>query len=133
MTNFEEFLINKGYKKYVVKRHLGKIILKKPKKHIISTMVNLDHRYYLEEVEGEDIHQLRNQIQPIIFGLHERNKPPTLIYPRPNVRMNVTFNKQTFNVVTSIYGDDSMNKIFKNFSNEKIFEGMFNKNIIFEI
>lgn len=57
-------------------------------KHTISTLENIEHRY------------LKDGSPEIIFGLHEKGKPATLISPRPS----------------GILRDDEMNRILVKYS-----------------
>lgn len=91
MTGFEKYLIDNGWEKFVM--NTNTMELERTDKHIISTMVNLDHRYFKDG----------NQI---IFGLSEKGKPCTLIYPRPN----------------RVRNDDEMNRILWDLSPEKVLE-----------
>ena len=43
MTRFEKFLIEKGYGMYIL--NCKEMKYQKANRHILSTMVNLDHRY----------------------------------------------------------------------------------------
>jgi hypothetical protein len=69
---------------------------------------------------GIDIRYIKEDIV-IAWGLHEIKKPPTLIYPRPKI---------LFNGMNERY-DDAMNVCLKKESNEDIFKGLFDKNILF--
>lgn len=91
MTEFERFLIKKGYIKYILDCKTGKYEIAKG--HTISTLVNLDHRYFhntdkiiLEKItKGETVfntYSSKNELiskagisiedrkGEIIFGLH---------------------------------------------------------------
>jgi len=79
-----------------------------------STMMDLDNYYIKGDVK-------------IRIGLHEHGKPPTLISPRPRILMyrdGYVFDEQH---------DDSMNAVLQKYSNEEIFEAMFNKEKVFII
>ena len=82
-------------------------------KHILSTMVNLDHRYLLNGVE-------------IIFGLNEYKKPPTLISPRPKILVHIDGKVLTESC------DDAMNMVLMNERPERIHEALFDRKITFE-
>jgi len=71
----------------------------------------------------------------IIFGLHEKDKPPTLIYPRPNaifdtlglkVKMFHCGTDETSLVSFDYVNDDVMNRILQTFSHEEIYNNLFN-------
>lgn len=109
MTSFESFLVKKGYVKKVF--DFKTMTYKEPKHHIISTMVNLDHRYLKDGKE-------------IIFGLNEAGKPPTLIYPRPNIEL--TRNGK----IEDNTSDDAMNVVLSKIDHEIIYQSMFNNQVI---
>ena len=66
----------------------------------------------------------------ICFGLNEKDKPPTLCCPRPNILVKRKRNGVTYIEDESF--DDSMNVVLKEISFDKIYEAMFNKAITFE-
>lgn len=75
----------------------------------------------------------------IIWGLSEMGKPPTLIYPRPNIKGGNASNlsKEDIDKNFLIGGiffntDDDINRILRTHSNEEIYEAMFDKSIILE-
>lgn len=97
MTYFEQYLISIGYKRY------RKVFDKKAWHYIedsngyfFSTMIAgcLDYRYILNGGFEDEI----------IFGLHEKSKPPTLIWPR------------------TVLDDDSMNIMLKDNTPEEIYK-----------
>ena len=100
MTSFEKHLIDKGFKRFTLNTKTFK--LEYANGYLLSSMVNLDYRY------------LKGNIM-IIFGLSEKNKPPTLIYPRP-IRDN--------------YSDDMMNRVLMKYSNNEILNAILNKKIL---
>lgn len=148
MTAFERFLINIGYLKYTldIKNDMRYHIAKG---HILSTMVNLDHRYIHKSninfigkinagksVMDEDFTD-EDRKGEICFGLHERNKPPTLIYPRPDIEIkrkikNEATGIEEIIIYDQIY-DDSMNVVLECIPPEQILIGMYDKNIILKI
>ena len=67
---------------------------------------------------------------PIIWGLRECNKPPTLIRPRPNIM----YKKELDNKLPylSEISDDAMNICLQKEKCEDIYEAMFNKEIMFK-
>lgn len=96
MTPLEQYLINIGYKRYR-KAYEKKEFVYIPDTigYYFSTMVTgwLDYRYLKGDHE-------------IIFGLNEKDKPPTLIYPRPK----------------NVKEDDVMNRVLKDNSPEEIYK-----------
>jgi hypothetical protein len=117
MTPFEQMLIDKGYEKYVFDCKTMKLEIAKG--HVLSTIANLDHRYY----HKSDV----NKEQPIVFGLNESNKPPTLIYPRPRLRVNRN------GLIQDERHDDNMNVALSVIPHEEILKAMYDKRIIFNI
>lgn len=111
MTHFEQTLLAKGYVKHIF--NCKTMQLEIAKGHTLSTMVNLDHRYIHPDVQGE-----------ICFGLNEKDKPPTLIHPRP--RIEVTREDEVLNETS----DDAMNAILTTFSPEEVIEAIYDKSII---
>ena len=57
---------------------------------------------------------------PIIWGLHEKDKPQTLIYPRPFFEKIEIINGIKYTIVG--LDDDGMNDMLKNRSHEEIFK-----------
>jgi dynactin complex subunit len=121
MTKFEQFLLNKGYVKHKFNTKTMKIELSN--ENDISCMGNIDFRYY----HVDDV----NKENAIIFGLHEKDKPVTLISPRP--RLKVTRIIDNEKVIQNEIFDDSMNVAFSMIPNDLILIAMFNKNILLEI
>lgn len=122
MTNFEEFLIEKGYVKYVYNSKDKRYY--KPKAHIISTMENICHIYIKDNKEEEKI----------VFGLSEKDKPPTLIYPRPRIRVKklINFNNELIQITQNEQEDNSMNIVLSKINFEETFKAMYDKSICFE-
>lgn len=136
MTRFEGFLIDKGYGMYVL--NCKEMKYQKANSHIISTMVNLDHRYIhntdfnlLDKInKGKSVMDedftWEDRKGEICFGLHEKDKPCTLISPRPRIRVmknDITLTEQD---------DDAMNIVLKEIEYEEIFKAMYDKTICFE-
>ena len=144
MTAFENMLINKGYIKHILNCKTMKY--EPTDKHVISTMVNLDHRYIHknDEVLLKKIEQGKSVMDNdftwedrkgvICFGLHEPNKPPTLINPRPkiSVKRERDFNGKKTIVIENENFDDSMNLILSKEKPEQIFKALFDDSIFFE-
>ena len=143
MTRFEGFLIDKGYGTYIF--NCKDMKYQKANGHIISTMVNLDHRYIhntdtnlldkinkRKSVMDEDF-TWDDRKGEICFGLHEKDKPPTLISPRPRIRIQKTIiieSKKVDIVLTEMH-DDAMNIVLKEIEYEDIFKAMYDKSICF--
>lgn len=51
------------------------------------------------------------------FGLSEKGKPPTLIYPRPNLKCN------------SFVDDNDINRLLMKYDSETIFKACLDKNV----
>jgi hypothetical protein len=144
MTKFEQFLIDKGYLKFAF--NAKKMKYYKPNSHIISSMVNLWHVYIhnsdidlLNKIEqGESVMKddftLEIRKKEIVFGLNEKDKPVTLISPRPNIKVKrfKNINEQKIEVIEYEYCDDSMNIVLSKISCEQIFKAMYDKSICFD-
>jgi len=135
MNGFENFLIDKGYQRYIL--DCKDMKYKKSNEYIISTMVNLDHRYIhnsdfnlLDKInKGKSVidkdFTFEDRKNEIVFGLHEMNKPVTLIYPRPRIKIKKE------NILITEEEDDAMNIVLKKVVFEEIFKAMYNKSICF--
>lgn len=121
MTHFEKYLIDKGYIKYIF--NCKTMTYQLPNEHKISTMVNLDHRYY----HKSDL----DRTKEICFGLNEANKPPTLISPRPSIKVKRL--KKGKQVTENENMDDSMNVVLQMVPPADILKAMFDKSICIEI
>ena len=141
MTQFEQMLLDKGYIKHILNCKTMKFEMAKG--HTISTMVNLDHRYFqntdtniLQKIASEksvleEDFTWFDRKGEICFGLHEAGKPPTLISPRP--RIEVKRIKEGREVIENEQYDDSMNVVLKDISNEEIFKAMYDRDIVIKI
>ena len=138
MTNFENMLIDRGYIKHILNCKTMKYEL--ANKHVVSTMVNLDHRYIhktdevlLKKIEQGKSVTLEDRKGVICFGLHEANKPPTLINPRPkiSVKRERDFNGKKMVVIEDQRFDDSMNLALSKEKPEQIFKALFDSSIFF--
>ena len=141
MTQFEQMLLDKGYIKHILNCKTMKFEIAKG--HTISTMVNLDHRYFhntdeniLQKIASgksvmEEDFTWDDRKGEICFGLHEAGKPPTLISPRP--RIEVKRIKEGNEVIESEQYDDSMNVVLKDIPHEEIFKAMYDRNIVIKI
>jgi hypothetical protein len=144
MTAFESMLIDKGYKKYVLNCKTMKY--QPADKHVISTMINIDHRYIHEtddvilgKIEQgksvmDDDFTWEDRKGVICFGLHESNKPPTLISPRPRIRVTREryVNGEKEILIEDESFDDSMNLVLSEESPELILKALFDNSILFE-
>lgn len=119
MTTFEKKLLDLGYVKHIYNFNTKKLEIAKG--HIISTMVNIDHSYILNN-DTDNI---------IVFGLHERHKPPTLIKPRPRIEVLKNYEKNHPVIYNQTF-DDSMNHCLSNETFEDIYKAMFDKSIVFK-
>lgn len=96
---FEAYLLKQGYTPYSKRYRNGKFEYEEPPMQL-STMGDIDIRYLKDDIE-------------FIIGLHEKDKPPTLISPRPS----------------SCKNDDTMNKLLSHFSHEEIYNACLNQSI----
>jgi len=141
MTKFEQMLLDKGYIKHILNCKTMKFEMAKG--HTISTMVNLDHRYFhntdtniLQKIASrksvlEEDFTWENRKGEICFGLNQVGKPPTLIKPRP--RIEVKRIKEGREVIENEQYDDSMNVVLKDISHEEIFKAMYDRDIVIKI
>lgn len=135
MIAFENYLIEKGYIKF--RFDANDMKYKKADTHIISTMVNLGYCYIhktdtnlLEKIEQgksvlDDDFTWEDREKEIVVGLHEANKPVTLITPRPNILIEKIVDDKTITITQ--YEDDAMNIALQKFSFDEIFEAMYDK------
>jgi hypothetical protein len=135
MTAFENFLIEKGYIRFAFDAAKGKYY--QPKLYVISTMSNLGHLYIhesdvnlLSKIKEDKSITPEDRKNEIIFGLHEKDRPPTLIYPRP--RIKVTRTKEDKLIIEDEQYDDSMNIVLQKENFNQILKAMYNKSICFE-
>ena len=136
MTNFERFLIDKGYIMFAF--NTKEMRYYKPKTHIISTMVNLGHIYIhnsntdlLNKIEkGQSVmgydFSMEERKKQIVFGLREKDKPSTLISPRPKIKVKklITINEKQREFIQDESCDDSMNIVLSKIGFEDIFKAM---------
>jgi hypothetical protein len=141
MTNFEQKLLDNGYIKYILNCKTMKY--EEPKGHITSTMQNLDHRYFhkddkvLEKIRaGKSVMDAdftwEDRKNEIVFGLHEKGKPSTLISPRPQIEVK-RYEDGKLVITQNEDFDDSMNYILANVSAEEIFLAMYDKEKCFKV
>jgi hypothetical protein len=144
MTRFEGFLIDKGYIMYVF--NCKEMKYQKANQHITSTMVNLVHIYIhntdsnlLDKINKgksvmDDDFTWEDRKGGVCFGLHEQGKPPTLISPRPRIRIQKTLliDSVKQDIVITERFDDAMNIVLKEIEYEDIFKAMYDKSICFE-
>lgn len=143
MTTFESMLIDKGFIKHILNCRTMKYEL--ADKHIMSTMVNLDHRYIhksdktlLDKIkQGKSIMDndftLDDRKGIVCFGFNEKGKPPTLINPRPkiSVKREREINGEKQMVIEDQQSDDSMNLVLSKENPEEIFKALFDDSIVF--
>lgn len=141
MTGFEQFLIDRGYIKFILNCKTMKFEIAKD--HVISTMINIDHRYFhksdkniLEKISSnksinDEDFTWDDRVGEIVFGLSEVGNPPTLICPRPNIKIKLIKNGQL--TIENEQFDDSMNIVLMTFTFEEIFKAMYDKRICFNM
>lgn len=139
LSEFQSFLINKGYVmcRKVYKKSYNYEIVENYANASFSTMSDVNYRFF----KSEDVLQLiRNKQavpdeitskEEIIFGLNEKDKPPTLVWPRPII--NVCRKKENgyYRWFDNVY-DDSMNIVLKEIPFDIIYAAMFDKRIEFK-
>jgi len=147
MDKLERYLVDKNYISFVYCCKTSKY--KKTEQYQLSSMTNLDHRYIPIndlDINGEDI-KIKTFDNMIIYGLHEYKKPPTLIYPRPNINiifddeknlMEVKLRVKTSEIYSSeIYvrysSDDYINILLQLSNYDDLMESIKNDNLIWDI
>ena len=138
MASFEAYLLGRGYIKHVLK--CGTMKYELAGSHTLSSLNNLDYRYIHKDdkilnkiAKGLSLMDgitLKDREKVIIFGLREYNKPPTLIYPRPRIEVTKMIDGENRTVDNSY--DDSMNLVLLKEEPDKIFEALYNREIVFE-
>ncbi len=142
MTKFEQFLLEKGYLKFILNCKTMKYEI--AKNHTISTIVNLDHRYFhktdaniLQKISdgktiiaGKEI-SYEDRKNEIIFGLSEAYKPPTLRWPRPNIKIKKKINN--IEIIENQELDDNMNIVLQKISYDNILSAMYDNSICLEV
>ena len=124
MIPFEKYLIENGWLKY--KWNSDGPRYEPTTKHDLSTLGNIDHRYFYKTdpivdkiknsgIIGKEITRDFRE-REIIIGLHEHGHPPTLIAPRPK----------------GVEQDIKMDRILAKYSNEEVLNAIFDKSIILE-
>lgn len=78
---------------------------------------------------GIDVRYVKDDIE-IIWGLHEMNKPPTLISPRPNITVETKKDGKIIKI--NQLRDDAMNICLKEEKAEDIYKALFDKSIKFK-
>lgn len=87
-------------------------------------------------VGGTDIRFIKDKDfeNQIIWGLNEHGKPPTLIYPRPKIKIKKHI--EVMGITHIVYEDesrdDSMNLCLSKENHHEILENLFDKNKVFE-
>jgi hypothetical protein len=117
MIKFEEYLISRGYEQFAFSFDKGYY---KPKTYIISSMVNLGHIY---------IHP--DKQEKILIGLHEKDKPVTLISPRPRIEVKRLIDDKV--VIFNEWYDDEMNVVLRKVDFDLIYNAMYEKDIIIKV
>lgn len=134
MTIFEQYLIDIGYIKYVLNCKLW--AFEKPKYHELSTISNLDHRYFhkndpiIKKIAEKHPIESMDRSKEINFGLHESHKPPTLINPRPRIEIKQLHEGEI--VIKTELFDDSMNIVLQKCNPAEIYKAMYDKSIVFK-
>jgi len=115
MSEFEAYLQSLGYKPF------KKIFSKKNGWEYIE-LKNNEIDFFSSMVEGRiDNRWIKDEIE-IIYGLHERDKPPTLCWPRPEEakRGYIIFGGENEHNIIS--GDDIMNRMLKQHTPKEIYK-----------
>jgi hypothetical protein len=111
MTAFENFLISKGYLKFILDGR--KMAYEQTEKHRVSSLANLNHRYFhkedpaIEKIKKgfsimSSVFTPNDRSGEIIFGLREKGKPATLISPRPNIKKERKPNTDSVEIIDGV-------------------------------
>ena len=115
MIAFEKYLLSVGYEAYNGGGWNGDF--KKGYKNISSMVPNGLRNTYFHK---DDVKRERG----IVIGLHEKDKPITLIYPRPNNGVSTSTKGR---IVTGWHTtDDEMNRILQEMSFDKLLSEITN-------
>jgi len=112
MENFLDLLNKKGYKPY---RFIKNKFVENKETSFSSMTEGGLAIFYVKDNDFDN---------PIIWGLHEYKKPPTLIRPRPKIIMNQLNHKGEQTIITEQM-DDAMNIVLKKETAQDIFDAIF--------
>lgn len=107
MTRFEKYLLDQGFKRMV--------------RLVNDDLVEAETDHY--SLLGYKFCVYAKDEERIYFGLHEKYKPPTLIYPRPRIKSKEV----------TPWSDDAMNRVLTKYEPKEIFKGIYDQSIIFEV
>jgi len=121
MKHLLEIITEKGYKPY---RYNGKnYILDNNPNNFSSVIVGGTAVFYVKDDDFEN---------PIIWGLQEMGKPPTLIKPRFNVSLKRTNpTNRCVEIINGMY-NDAIDYVLKNNCHLFLFDNLYNKKLYFE-
>lgn len=141
MIKFEEYLVNRGYKQFAFSFDKGGYY--KPQTYVISTMVNLGH-IYIHETDVNLLQKIEqgkttldksisweDRKNEIVIGLHEKDKPVTLISPRPRIEVKRLIDDKV--VIFNEWYDDEMNVVLSKVDFDLIYNAMYDKDIIIKV
>ncbi len=120
--NLISYLLEIGYEKFDYSPSKG--YYKSSRKGDYSSMGKIAD-YFVKDDNFENV---------IIWGLHEAGKPPTLIYPRPNITV-IKNKREKDTLISRIHTevwDDSMNTCLQKETVEDIYKALFDKTIEFK-
>lgn len=119
-------------------KHLTKYLVEdlgyKSYRYISGEYIPNNINDYSTMVEGGlDIRYIKDgdKSKQIIFGLHEKGKPATLITPRPNIIVKIKDSEGKVTFINHNF-DDAMNICLKEEPANKIYEAMYDKTIEFK-
>ena len=115
-----EYLLLKGYK---------------PFKYLRNDLVPCENPYDYSTMRESGLGVLLIKGDSIFsIGLHEHMKPPTLISPRPRIKVHKTIvvDSVKYNTTISENEDDAMNIVIKEIECEDIFNAIHDKTICLE-
>lgn len=119
-TDIRGYLEKTGFKTY-----RENIIKNKPIEFVPSNDLNMTDDTFTTMVSGGLCIFYINGKKIVCYGLHEFGKPPSLISPRPKYKTNIDLSELT--------PQDITNRLIKKYTNEEIYNAMFNEDYFLEL
>lgn len=124
MLKLQKYILELGYKPYYFNPKTKKVdeVNPHPYSKGFSSMGNITVLYKLKGHKN------------ILLGLFEKDKPPTLIHPRPKIEVfkDVYIEDKKHWLIQDQTHQDSMDMCFKNETTERIFEAIQDDTIVFK-
>jgi hypothetical protein len=127
MSNFEQYLHDNGFMPFI------ELFNRKTKTFYLEPLELNKCNTFSTMVDGRLHNVWVKEDKAIYFGLNEKSKPPTLLSPRPNIEFAIIENNKKQVLENCFWSDDAMNICLKKYSNEQIFQAIYDKNIILKV